>query len=286
MRVKRLVIDGFKSYGRRTVLEDFDASFNAITGLNGSGKSNILDAICFVLGITQLSHVRVSNLKQLVYKQGQAGVTKASVSVVFDNRDKSGSPLGYEAADEITVTRQITAGTGKNKYLVNGRNASGQQVAMLFHTVSLNVNNPHFLIMQGRITKVLNMKPPEILGMVAEAAGTSMYDAKRKDAVNVMGKKERKVAECKKMLAEDITPTLEKLKLQQNSYDEWNDAKMQSERLERVLVAFDYMRAEVSVWQFSLELLLGCFRCSVEYFLHRVVRLISLMQFAFSALRS
>ena len=55
-----MVIDGFKSYGQRTEIEGFDQAFNAITGLNGSGKSNILDAICFLLGITNLTHVRFS----------------------------------------------------------------------------------------------------------------------------------------------------------------------------------------------------------------------------------
>lgn len=90
MHIKEVVIDGFKSYATRTVLQGFDQQFNAITGLNGSGKSNILDAICFVLGISNLSQVRVSNLQELVYKQGQAGVTKASVTLVFSNVDKKG----------------------------------------------------------------------------------------------------------------------------------------------------------------------------------------------------
>lgn len=60
MYVKLLVIDGFKSYGKRTEVSGFDRQFNAITGLNGSGKSNILDSICFVLGISNLSQVRKS----------------------------------------------------------------------------------------------------------------------------------------------------------------------------------------------------------------------------------
>jgi structural maintenance of chromosome 2 len=55
-----MVVDGFKSYGQRTEINGFDHEFNAITGLNGSGKSNILDAICFLLGITNLSHVSLS----------------------------------------------------------------------------------------------------------------------------------------------------------------------------------------------------------------------------------
>jgi structural maintenance of chromosome 2 len=57
MYIKSLVIDGFKSYGRRVEIGEFDREFNAITGLNGTGKSNILDSICFVLGISQLTHV-------------------------------------------------------------------------------------------------------------------------------------------------------------------------------------------------------------------------------------
>lgn len=57
MFIKSIMLDGFKSYGQRTEIAGFDEQFNAITGLNGSGKSNILDSICFVLGITNLTHV-------------------------------------------------------------------------------------------------------------------------------------------------------------------------------------------------------------------------------------
>ena len=60
MFIKEVIIDGFKSYGTRTEVRGFDQQFNAITGLNGSGKSNILDAICFVLGITNLKQVSVA----------------------------------------------------------------------------------------------------------------------------------------------------------------------------------------------------------------------------------
>ena len=66
------------------------------------------------------SQVRANSLQELVYKQGQAGVTKATVSIVFDNRDKAGSPVGYEHLDELTVTRQLVIG-GRSKYLINGK---------------------------------------------------------------------------------------------------------------------------------------------------------------------
>jgi structural maintenance of chromosome 2 len=221
----------------------FDPHFNAITGLNGSGKSNILDSICFVLGITNLSQVRAGNLSELVYKQGQAGITKASVTIIFNNEDESTSPVGYEQCPEVTVTRQVLLG-GKSKYLINGRNSPAGQVQNLFHSVQLNVNNPHFLIMQGRITKVLNMKPNEILGMVEEAAGTRMYETKRVAAIKTIDKKQAKVDELNSVLSEEITPTLERLRGEKQSYLKWSKNNADIERIERFVIASDFMKAQ------------------------------------------
>ncbi len=117
-----------------------------------------------------------------MYKNGLAGITKATVSITFDNSNKKQSPLGFETHDEITITRQVfslRSGSGplsltdnstlqrvsytacdvlvcvvqvviggRNKYLINGVNANNLRVQDLFCSVGLNVNNPHFLIMQ------------------------------------------------------------------------------------------------------------------------------------------
>ena len=214
--------------------------------MNGSGKSNILDSICFVLGITNLSHVRAGNLTELVYKQGQAGVTKATVTIVFNNEDESGSPVGYEECPEVTVTRQVLIG-GKSKYLINGRVSPAGQVQNLFHSVQLNVNNPHFLIMQGRITKVLNMKPHEILGMVEEAAGTRMYETKKVAALKTIEKKQKKLDELNNVLSEEINPTLERLRGEKQHYLKWSKNNADIERIERFVVASDFMRASDAV---------------------------------------
>jgi structural maintenance of chromosome 2 len=84
---------------------------------------------------------------------------------------------------------------GKTKYLINGHTAQQHAVETLFQSVQLNVNNPHFLIMQGRITKVLNMKPQEVLSMIEEASGTRMFEERKEKALNTMAKKDKKVAE-------------------------------------------------------------------------------------------
>jgi structural maintenance of chromosome 2 len=219
-----------------------DESFNSITGLNGSGKSNILDAICFVLGITNMSTVRAQNLQDLIYKRGQAGVTKASVTIVFDNRDTSKSPIGFEEYATISVTRQIVLG-GTSKYLINGHRAQQQTVQNLFQSVQLNINNPNFLIMQGRITKVLNMKAVEILSMIEEAAGTRMFEDRREKAVKTMGKKELKLREIEGLLKEEIEPKLEKLRAEKRAFLDFQQTQNDLERLTRLVVAHDYLRS-------------------------------------------
>lgn len=142
-------------------------------------------SLCFIF----IWKVRASNLQDLVYKNGQGGITKATVSITFDNSNKNQSPLGFETHDEITVTRQVGGRKrhhdfwrlchfcttfltvklllhicspsvfkvvigGRNKYLINGVNANNTRVQDLFCSVGLNVNNPHFLIMQVSLRMV------------------------------------------------------------------------------------------------------------------------------------
>lgn len=228
------------------MITGWDPSFNAITGLNGSGKSNILDAICFVLGMTNVSSMRAQNLQDLIYKRGQAGVTKASVTIVFDNTERSTSPAGYESMSEITVMRQISLGN-VNKYLLNGHRSQQQAIQMLFQSVQLNINNPHFLIMQGRITKVLNMRPQEILGMVEEAAGTRMFEERKDKAKKTMTKKEKKVQEITALLEEEITPKLDTLRAEKRSFLQWQKACTELERVARVLRAYEWTEAKERV---------------------------------------
>ncbi|KAI9792223.1 MAG: Structural maintenance of chromosomes protein 2 [Candelina submexicana] len=253
MRVVEVIIDGFKSYAVRTVISGWDESFNSITGLNGSGKSNILDSICFVLGITNMSTVRAQNLQDLIYKRGQAGVTKASVTIVFDNRDKKKSPIGFEEYAQISVTRQIVLG-GTSKYLINGHRAQQQTVQNLFQSVQLNINNPNFLIMQGRITKVLNMKPVEILAMIEEAAGTRMFEDRRDKAFKTMAKKEMKVQEISELLKEEIEPKLEKLRTEKRAFLDFQQTQSDLERLTRVVVAHDYLKYKEKLKQSGQDL--------------------------------
>ncbi|XP_062137203.1 structural maintenance of chromosomes protein 2 isoform X1 [Drosophila sulfurigaster albostrigata] len=241
MYVKKLVLDGFKSYGKRTEIEGFDPEFTAITGLNGSGKSNILDSICFVLGISNLQNVRASALQDLVFKNGQAGITKATVTIVFDNTNAQQCPPGYEKCREISVTRQVVVG-GKNKFLINGKLVQNKKVQDFFCSIQLNVNNPNFLIMQGKIQQVLNMKPKEVLSMVEEAAGTSVYKTKRDATKTLIEKKEGKVRETSALLEEEVLPKLDKLRKERTAYQEYQKICRDIEFLTYIFISARYLK--------------------------------------------
>ncbi|KAI0067407.1 condensin complex subunit SMC2 [Artomyces pyxidatus] len=253
MRIEELILDGFKSYPVRTQITGWDPSFNAITGLNGSGKSNILDAICFVLGITNMSSMRAQNQTDLIYKRGQAGITKASVTIVFDNSDRANSPVGLENYQQITVTRQIAL-PNVSKYLLNGHKSQQQTIQSIFQSVQLNINNPNFLIMQGRITKVLNMRPQEILGMVEEAAGTRMFEERKDKAKKTMGKKEKRVEEIQALLGEEITPKLDTLRKEKREYIQYQKATSELERIGRVLRAWEWTESQQRVEEKQREI--------------------------------
>lgn len=207
----------------------------------------------------------ISSLCRATYSRsphrGQAGVTKASVTIVFDNSDRSTSPLGFEDAAQITVTRQVAVGN-VSKYLLNGHKATLQQLQTLFQSVQLNINNPNFLVMQGKITKVLNMKPPEILGMVEEAAGTRMFEDRKEKALKTIAKKDKKVeelnnvccieSECggyaniapkQQLLQEEVEPKLEKLREEKRSYLAYQKMTSELERLTRLVKAYEWTLA-------------------------------------------
>jgi len=245
MRIKSVIIEVFKTYAYRTEIHEWDPSFNAIVGFNGHGKSNLLDAICFVLGISNLKQVRADSLNDLIYKKGQAGVIKASVALVFDNSDPATSPHGYEQYTQLTITRQLGLG-GKNKYLINGSTATALRVQNLFHSVQLNIANPHFLIMQGRINQMTKMNPVETLSLIQEAAGTNMFELKKQQTVKTMEKKQTKLAEIERVFDEDLKPRLDALSTQRGEYLNFKKSEQEVESLSRFCRAHDYLSAETA----------------------------------------
>jgi hypothetical protein len=123
----------------------------------------------------------------------------AIASIVVAAEGSWAGMAGGAACDNAMAAWHAIASIAFDVSRCTARPMRCRRVQSLFHSVQLNVNNPHFLIMQGRITKVLNMKPPEILGLLEEAAGTKMYEDKKKKALHTLEKKQVKVDEINKV---------------------------------------------------------------------------------------
>lgn len=191
MKIKEIILEGFKSYRVRTVLEDVDPQFTCITGLNGSGKSNVLDAICFVLGLQAFSLVRANKIEDLIYAGGNSGVKEASVMISFDNRDKLKSPEGFREVDTINVVRKISK--NRTKYYINGSGMTNTNVKRMFKSIGLNIDNPEtFFVQQGKIMRIVNFRPSDLLEMLEESAGIAYYREISKDCEGVITEKYQK----------------------------------------------------------------------------------------------
>lgn len=132
---------------------------------------------------------------------------------------------------------------GTSKYHINGHRAQQQTLLNMFQSVQLNINNPNFLIMQGKITKVLNMKPVEILALIEEAAGTRMFEERKAKAFQTMAKKDAKVNEINAILGEEVEPKLTRLREEKKAFLEFQFYQSEVERLTKLCVSFDYVNA-------------------------------------------
>ncbi|KAI9577452.1 hypothetical protein GQX74_014836 [Glossina fuscipes] len=239
--VASILIDGFKSYGGQIEVHGFDPEFTVITGFECIKSSDILDSIRFVLDIMNLGQTTSTSLKHLIYQNGQADITKTTVTLIFDNTNPSQCPVGYEKCREISVRREFSL-DGKDKYLINGRTVHRKRLAKFFTSIRLNIENPNFLIRNECITKVLNKKPTEILAIIETAAGINILETKRETATKLIEKKDAKILEINTLLRNEIEPKLENLRREKSAYMEFQKICRDIECLTRIHISFSYLK--------------------------------------------
>lgn len=222
MFIRDVCMNGFKCYTDSVTIKNIDRSFTAITGMNGSGKSNIIDAIVFALDLNTSKYMRVSNLKELI----NIGRKECTVTLIFDNTEKKSSPGGYEGYDTIEVSRSLDH-EGKSKYRLNGHNATKTSIDSLCKSIGITNN---FIVMQGQITKIVNMKSVDLKNMIEETAGTRNYSQERERSLELLEKKEFKLREAREHLQKTISPFFDQLKKEKKIYEENKDLEENRKR--------------------------------------------------------
>ena len=187
MYIKQITIQGFKSYKNQTIVDSFSPKHNVIVGRNGSGKSNFFAAMRFVLGDTN-SQMGREDRQALLHEGTGSAVMSAYVEIIFDNTDNR-FPSGKE---ELILRRTI--GMKKDEYSIDRKNATKLEVQDLLNSAGFSRSNPYYIVPQGRITHLTNMKDSERLDLLKSVAGTEVYDEKKNESAKIMNETNTKLA--------------------------------------------------------------------------------------------
>lgn len=185
MRLRQLKISGFKSFADTTLIE-FPGNLAGIVGPNGCGKSNVIDAIRWVLGEGRISELRGStSMSELIFSgsANRPASSRASVEMVLDNSD--GSITGpWGAYSELSIKRVVTR-DGSNAYLINNQQVRRRDVQDVFMGTGLGPRS-YAIISQGMISSFIKAKPEELRVYLEEAAGVSKYKERRKETESAL----------------------------------------------------------------------------------------------------
>ena len=200
MKLKKLELFGFKSFYDKTTFE-FSDGITAIVGPNGCGKSNIVDAIRWVLGEHAPTYLRSKALEDVIFAGSDAAgpLGMAEVSLTFDN-EEGDSPPGYESYAEIQITRK-TDRDGNSEFFINRVPCRLKDIAELFLDTGAGARG-YAIIEQGKIMTVVNARPEEKRMIIEEAAGVAKFRVRRKEAERKMENTRQNLARVKDILEE------------------------------------------------------------------------------------
>ncbi len=238
MRLKHLILQGYKSFATKTEFL-FPTGITAIVGPNGSGKSNIADAIRWVLGEQSMHALRGKSTADMIFAGGRrrprAGM--AEVSLTLDNAD-GWLPIEFS---EVTITRRAYR-SGENEYLINGARVRLRDVTELLAESGLG-QRTYTVIGQGLVDAALALRPQERRTLFEEAAGISLYRARREEALKRLEETQRNLERVYDIIGE-ISPRLRRLEQEVERLEEYRRLTAHLERLQRTWYGYQWGRQQ------------------------------------------
>jgi len=228
MRLTSIKLAGFKSFVD-PVTVPFDGNMTAIVGPNGCGKSNIIDAVRWVMGESSAKTLRGESMTDVIFNgsSGRSPIGQASIELVFDNRD---GDLGgaYASYNEIAVKRLVTR-EAQSSYFLNGQKCRRRDIADIFLGTGLGPRS-YAIIGQGMISRLVEARPEDLRNTLEEAAGISKYKERRRETENRLRRTQENLERLDD-IREELDKQLERLKRQAEAARRYRTLKEEEHRL-------------------------------------------------------
>jgi chromosome segregation protein len=234
MRLKCIKLAGFKSFVDPTTVT-FPSNMAAVVGPNGCGKSNIIDAVRWVMGESSAKNLRGESMTDVIFNGSNTRkpVTQASIELIFDNSD--GTLTGeYAGYNEISIRRRVTRDS-QNTYFLNGTKCRRRDITDIFLGTGLGPRS-YSIIEQGMISKLIEAKPEDLRNFIEEAAGISKYKERRRETENRIRRTHENLARLTD-LREELERQLDRLHRQAQSAEKYQEYKAEERQLKAQLTA-------------------------------------------------
>ncbi len=252
MRLSKIKLAGFKSFVDPTTIH-VPSNLVGVIGPNGCGKSNIIDAVRWVMGESSAKHLRGESMADVIFNgsNGRKPVGTASIELAFDNTDGTigGQYAGY---NEISIRRQVSR-DGASNYFLNNTRCRRRDITDIFLGTGLGPRS-YSIIEQGMISRLIEAKPDDLRAFLEEAAGISKYKERRRETENRI-KHTRENLERLSDLLEEIDKQLDKLKRQSRAAERYKELKAEERQVNAELLALRYagMHAQSSARENALQ---------------------------------
>src|SRR5687768_1913669 len=244
MRLSTIKLSGFKSFVDPTVLH-LPTNMTGVVGPNGCGKSNIIDAVRWVMGESSASRLRGDSLTDVIFSgsSSRKPVSQAQVELIFDNSEGS---IGGEYAryNEVSVKRMVSR-DGQSNYYLNGARCRRRDITDLFLGTGLGPRS-YSIIEQGMISQIIEARPEELRVYLEEAAGISKYKERRKETETRI-KHTRENLERLNDVREEVDKQLDHLKRQARQAEQYQQLKADQREKDAQLKALDYRRLDAEL---------------------------------------
>ncbi len=234
MRLNKVRLSGFKSFVDPTSVQ-LPGNLTGVVGPNGCGKSNIIDAVRWVMGELSARHLRGDSMADVIFNGSSARkpVGAASVELVFDNSDgKIGG--AYASYTEISLKRVVSR-DGSSSYFINGGRCRRKDITQLFLGTGLG-SRSYAIIEQGMISRVIEARADDMRAFIEEAAGISLYKERRRETENRVADARENLARLQD-LRDEIDKQIRHLQRQANAAKKYQDLKAQERLLTAELLA-------------------------------------------------